>query len=229
MDFMNYLYLLCLILVILTSVFASFKLKIVNFAALKYFFPSILISGALFVFLGIRLTGLGIITFNSEYLTGINFAGFPLEEFFYLIAFSFLFITVYLWVSDKNPHQKYYNYYIVFSLVLLAVFIAATYFGRKSFYTLIIYLFSATFFGYVFFRNILKDKYPSFYIALLISFCIWFVFSLIKHKLNIAVSEEQYVSGVQLISVPVEDAGSFFLLYLMNITFYDYFSVRKFF
>jgi lycopene cyclase domain-containing protein len=229
MDFMNFTYIFCLTTVFVVSVFASIKLKIINFATLKYILPSIFLSGALFVFLGIRLTGLGITSFNTVNLTGVRLAGLPLEEYISLVIFPFLFLTVYLWVSEKNPLQKYYNYFIVFSLILLAAFILATYFGRKYFYTLIIFLFSATFFGFVFFRNLLKDKYPSFYISLLISFCIWLVFSFLKDKLNITTYDDQYISGIRLISVPVEDAGNFFLLYLMNITFYDYFSLRKFF
>jgi len=40
---------------------------------------------------------------------------------------------------------------------------------------------------------------------------------------------EKYMLGISLFRIPVEDIAAFFLLFLMNISIYEYLSDKKFY
>src|SRR5688572_1798193 len=55
----------------------------------KFFFPAVVLTGSVFIAWDILFTGMGVWSFNPEYLLGRYFMGLPLEEYLFFICIPF--------------------------------------------------------------------------------------------------------------------------------------------
>lgn len=222
----EYTYLWINILTIIFPLIFSFHPRIRFYRKWKYLFPGLIIVAAFFIAWDMLFTHWGVWYFNPSLTTGIKIGNLPLEEVLFFITIPYACVFTYEAVNSVLKPEKFRILaQIIFFLLLTFLIITATLNWERiytftTFYLLAIHLLIS--------KLLLKIKYWNVaifsYIILLIPFFI------VNGYLTGMFTEEPVVYynnyenlGIRMVTIPVEDTFYGLLLFLMNVSFYEYF------
>ena len=197
---------------------------------MKFLFPGICITAFLFIVWDVYFTKIGVWGFNEAYLIGLELASLPVEEilFFFTVPYATVFIYECLKCYFKDNFSAIGNK--SFTLILSILFFVIGILNLDLLYT------SVTFFAgtvllsaNIFFFN--KKIIGRFYIVYIISLI---PFLIVNGILTGALSQEPVVVydplsqlDFRIITIPLEDAVYSFILLLLNVNFYEYFTYKN--
>ncbi|MFW5830708.1 MAG: lycopene cyclase domain-containing protein [Prolixibacteraceae bacterium] len=227
MEFKNFTYLLLMLGSVIVPVIYSFEEQVQFYRKLKYLFPAIIFSGAIFILWDIRFTEFGIWEFNPEYVLGITILHLPLEEWLFFLVIPYCCVFIYEVIKVKLPHIEKNNLFVAVSLLLIIGFALLAYFKRQHLYTFFTFFLLTIYFGYTVFRNRFKKHYTHFYLAYVISLLPFLIVNGILTALPVVEYNDAYNLGIRVFTIPVEDFAYFFLLLLMNVTIYEYLKQQR--
>lgn len=229
MNLKHFTYLLLMIVMLVIPAVFNLNKKVPFARKLKYLMPAILFSGAIFILWDLRFTQLNIWSFNSEYTSGITFFNLPLGEWLFFLSIPYFSMYIYEYLKVKLNAFKQPNLFLVFSLILLVVFGLITWIGREKVFAFFTFFLLTIYFGYTIFRNQFKPHFPIFYFAYFIALIPFLIIRIIQTELPIIIYNSAHILGIRIFYVPIENLGYFFLLFLMNVTIYEYLDERKFY
>jgi lycopene cyclase domain-containing protein len=224
------LYLAIEICSIIIPLALSFDRKVAFFRHWPPLIPSLLITGSFFVVFDIWFAKRAIWGFNPDYHSGIVLSGLPLEEWLFFIVIPYSSIFIHYVLIEYFPGKVLSDRVttgITITLILILAMGILTHPGRS--YTLVYFslmivvlVISAT----------MKDRLLNrFYISFLV---ILIPFIIVNGILTGSFIEGEIVwydpdeiTGIRLITIPVEDFAYGFSLILINLHLMNYF--RKLF
>ena len=165
MGFKNITYLLLMLSLIIVPLIFSFEKQIRFFSKLKYLLPAIIFSGAIFIIWELRFEELGIWSYNSEYVTGIDILSLPFEKWLFFLVVPYCTVFIYELLKIKLPNFEKPNVFLALSLILLVLFGLLAYFSRQKLYTFFTFFLLTIYLGYTIFRNRFKKYYTKFYLT----------------------------------------------------------------
>jgi lycopene cyclase domain-containing protein len=221
----------------------SFEHRISFYKKWKAFFPAAFITLAFFVIWDIIFTDMGIWGFNPVYLTGIEIANLPIEEwlFFICIPYACTFTYEAFRLYFKKPPFGKATKIILWAIVFLNVMLALLNYG--IWYTFFTNLFTALFLLILLLW--IRPKFMGWalltYFVITIPFLIsngvltgldFWNYALINTDVNdiydqIVWYNNAHNLGVRIFSIPVDDFIYGFLLIVMNIVLYEAFLKRQ--
>jgi lycopene cyclase domain-containing protein len=222
MDFQNYWYLLALLGLFGLTMFLFLKKTIVFVIEFKYMLPAIIFSGAIFILFNSRLLETGIIEFNPSFILGNKLYYLPIEEWIYLIIISILSFSVYLLVSAKYEKLGKTNLFVAISIVFLAGFAFIAWTTRDILIPFFISFLLAIYLAYTLFRKRFNQHLGKFYISYLFTLAPFFTIRAVINSLPVVIYNNEYIYGIRLFNMPIEEFGYLFLLMLINITIFEY-------
>lgn len=229
MELKNFTYLLLLLGSIAVPLALSFESQVRYYKKLKYLFPAIIFTGAIFIIWDIRFEELGIWKFNPEYILGIYILNLPLEEWLFFLVIPYCCVFIYEVLYVKIPRFEKPNLFTGVSLVGVLLSALLAYFAREKLYTFFNFFLLTIYLGYTVFRNRFKVHYTKFYIAYLISLIPFLIINGILTGLPVVEYNNAHNLGIRVITIPVEDFGYFFFLFLMNVTIYEFLKKQKYY
>jgi len=229
MEFKNFTYLLLMIGSVIVPVIYSFEKEVRYYTKLKYLFPAIIFSGFIFIIWDIRFEELGIWQFNPEYVTGVYILNLPVEEWLFFIVIPYCCVFIYEILKVKLPDFEKNNVFVAVSLVLLVVFGLLAYFQREKLYTFFTFFLLTIYFGYTVFRNRFKPHYTKFYLAYFISLVPFLIVNGVLTAMPVVEYNDNQNLAIRVFTIPIEDFAYFFLLFLMNVTIYEYLKKQRFY
>ncbi|MGD9930707.1 MAG: lycopene cyclase domain-containing protein [Mangrovibacterium sp.] len=221
MEWKQFTYAGLLLGTILVPLVLSFDRKVHFYTRWKYIFPAILITAVLFLIWDVKFTEANIWSFNPEYLIGYHFSGLPVEEWLFFIIIPYASLFIYEVLKTYFPRVEFPNLFAAFSLVLVIAFAVLSLTHREQYYTFFNFLFAAVYLGYTVFRNRFKQHLTKFYATFLISMVPFLIVNGILTGLPVVEYHPDHILNIRMFTIPVEDAGYFFLLLLMNTTIYE--------
>ena len=227
MEFKNYSYLILLVTSVALPLIFSFVQKIRFYSKLKYLFPAMLFSVAIFILWDLRFEERAIWRFNSEYVLGFNILNLPVEEWIYFFVASYLFVFIYEFVKFRFSTFEKPNLFLAISLGILVLSGIIAYSTRLKLYPFFTFFLLAVYLGYTIFRNRFKKHYTKFYLAFFVSLVPFTIINGILTALPIIEYNPDHYFGVRLYSIPVENYAYLFLFFLINITIYEYLKERR--
>lgn len=222
MYIQNYTYLLILLAIAIAALVFGFRKKTGFRHNIRYLIPAILFSGIIFILWDYRFIQYNLWEFNPSYILGIHLSGVPLEEWLYYLIIPMVSVYVYELVKQKQVKIGKPNTYVAISMVLVILFALTAYFGRHKLYTFFTFFLLAIYFGYTTFRNRFKQYMKDFYLAFMVLLLPVFLFYVILTALPILIHDPEFTLGLFIYTVPVEDLARFFLMFLINVTIYEY-------
>lgn len=221
MELKNFTYLIVLLAALAVPLSLSFDKKVRYYKNLKYIFPAILITAAIFWIWDIKFTLAGVWSFNPKYILGSQIKGMPVEEwlFFIFIPYSCVFIYEVLKYYLKN--YEYARLFQIFSLVLIVGFGLISYFFRQQAYTYMTFLFSAIYLTYTILRNRFKPHLTKFYFSYFVSILPFLVVNGILTTLPVVEYNPAHILNIRILNIPAEDFSYLFLMLLMVTTIYE--------
>lgn len=229
MEFQNLGYLIALLVLLAVALAAILKLTHDLLFELKYILPALIFTTAILVMINTRLAELQILVFNPVYLTGTSIFSYPLEEWLFLPVVSLLSFAAYIFAKKQLTNFEKPNLFLVVSLILLLLFGLGTWFSKQKLYPFSILMLLTIYFGYTIFRNRFKHHLTSFYLGFSISVIPFFVLKATLFKLPVIIPDANFMLGISLFNMPVEEFAYFFLLLLINVTIYEYLRERRLF
>ncbi len=224
------LYLILLILSIIFPLVLSFDKKVGFYKHWPLLLPSLLLTGALFILFDIYFARNGIWGFNPKYHSGIVLADLPLEEwlFFIVIPYASIFIH-YVMIAyfpdailpDKTTKMISAS---LLAILFLAIILnpdraySVVYFSLMIF-VLLISMFERT--------GLLNRFYVSFPVILIPFITINGILTGSFIEGEVVWYNSAEITGLRIITIPVEDFAYGFSLILINLLFMNYF--RKLF
>lgn len=228
MEIQKLSYILLLLAYLIIPVILSVQKKVRFIFQLRYLLPAAIFSGAIFVMWNMRFIELGIWSFNSDYLTGIEILKIPIEEWLSFLIIPLSSVYIYEWLKVKLENFEQPNAFIVVSLILFAITGMLAYFFRKNMFTFFTFFLTAIYLGYTVFRNRFKIHYTKFYLAFAIMLLPFIAVSAVLNALPVIVYNANHIIGIGIWGVPVEKLGYLFLMLLINVTIYEYLSARQY-
>ena len=189
--------------------------------------PAILFSGAIYIIWDLRFEEKSIWVFNHEFLTGINILNLPLEEWIYFFIIPFLGIFIYEFVKHRFKNFEYPKVFVALSLVLLVLFGTIAYSSRQKLYPFFTFFLLTIYLGYTIFRNRFKVHFSKFYLAYFILVIPFIIINGTVTSLPVIEYNPAHILGIHLYTIPVENFASLFLLFIMNVTIYEYLKERR--
>lgn len=229
MEFQNLGYLIALLVLLAIAMATISKLTQDLLFELKYMLPAVVFTTAVLVMINTRLTELQILVFNPVYLTGTNFLSYPLEEWLFLPVVSLLSFASYIFAKKRLTNFEKPNLFVVVSLVILLISGLITWISRQKLYPFSIFMLLTIYFGYTIFRNRFKHHLASFYLGFAIALVPFFILKATLFTLPVIIPDTNFMLGISLINMPIEEFGYFFLLLLINTTIYEYLRERRLF
>jgi lycopene cyclase domain-containing protein len=229
MELKNFTYLLLMLGSLAVPLAFSFEKQVRFYTKLKYLFPAVLFSGAIFILWDIRFEEIGIWSFNPEYLLGIYILNLPLEEWLFFLVIPYCSVFIYEILVVKFPKFEKPNFFLAVSLVLLVAFALLAYFYRQKLYTFFNFFLLTIYFGYTIFRNRFKKHYTKFYLTWFISLVPFLIVNGFLTALPVVEYNNNHNLGIRIFTIPIEDSFYFFLLLLMNLTIYEYMKNQRIF
>ncbi len=205
------------------------KKQIAFFLNLKHLIPAMLFSGAIFIIWDLRFEERAIWRFNPDFVLGINILNLPIEEWLYFLGIPFLGVFIYEYLKAHVSKFEKANVFLAFSIVLFILFGVLAYTTRQKLYPFFTFFLTAIYLGYTIFRNRFKKHYTKFYLGYFVMLVPFLIISGLLSGLPIIEYNPEYLLNVRLYSIPVENFVSLFLLYLMNVTIYEYLKERRIF
>ena len=229
MDLKNYTYLIILIASLAAPLALSFDKKVQYFKNLKYILPAILITAIFFWIWDVRFTASGVWSFNPQYIIGAKIYDMPIEEWLFFIVIPYCCVFIYEVLKAYLENHDYPVFFKRFSLFLVGLFAAVSYFFNNLDYTLVTFLFSAVYLAYTVFRNKFNPYYTWFYFAYFVSLIPFLVVNGLLTSLPIVEYNSSHILNIRIMDIPVEDFSYLFLMLLMVITIYESLKESKFY
>lgn len=218
----QYYYLAINFFTILYPIAQSFEHRLNYYKKWQFLFPSILITGIFFIIWDILKTNYGVWSFNPKYLIGINIINLPIEEwlFFLTVPYACVFIYEVLNYFIKKDIFAKYSFGIAKVLGIINILLAIIFFDRA--YTLVVFSFNGIFL--LLHSFIFKFKWLGrFFLSYIVSLIPFFVVNGLLTGIPIVLYNDSENLGVRLFTIPIEDTMYSMLLFLMNVTLYEYF------
>jgi lycopene cyclase domain-containing protein len=222
----KYTYLLINFLTIIFPVLLSFDKRVAFHKSWKFIWPSMAITGLVFLFWDVLFTIKGVWSFNSEYITGIKFFELPLEEilFFLTVPFSCIFIYACLNYYVKWSIPENISKWISACMILLSVFMIGFYPDRI--YTIV--TFSLLLLLLILLQYILKSVWlKRFYMAYIVSLLPFYIVNGVLTAIPIVLYNNAENMGKRVGTIPVEDHFYSMALLVMNVGFFEYFKSKR--
>lgn len=226
-----YIYLLLNIFTISIPFIFSFHKKLQFYKTWKAFWPANLITAAFFILWDIYFTKIGIWGFNPDYLVGIEIINLPLEEWLFFICIPYAIVFTYASIKKYLKVEFLTNNSRKISTLIALILIIFAFFNTDKNYTFVTFLFTSLFLLLHIFY-IKADYLGKYYLSYIIIFLGPFL--LVNGILTGSFIPNQVVwynnnenLFFRVFTIPVEDFIYGFLLYIMNVTLYEYF-IKKF-
>lgn len=228
MEFKNFSFLILLAIVLIIPLALAVRKKEIHFfSRLKFLVPAILFSGAVFIIWDIRFEQRSIWQFHPDYISGVILLDLPLEEWLYFIVISIFSVIVYEMVKLHDNKFNKTNIYLIISLILFLLSCITAYYARFKLYPFFTFFLLSVYLGYTIFRNRFKKHYAGFYLSYATLIIPYFIIEGIRTVLPIKEYNPEHIFGVRIFTVPVENFAYLFLLFLINITIYEYLKERN--
>lgn len=225
-----YLYLLLNIVVVSVPLIRSFEPRIHFYKKWKYLFPAIGIPGAFFIAWDIIFTDIGVWGFNPKYLTGIELAGLPVEEWLFFITIPYACVFIYEVLNHFWPHAGVFDRIAEnLTLFIIAFGAALMVFYYDLLYTFWTFLFLIGFLIFVYYKlkpAWLGKFYRGYTVALIGFFLINGILTGTGIEEEIVWYNAREFIGIRFVSVPFEDLFYGMLLIMINVTLFEHFKSR---
>lgn len=223
-------YLLINLCSILIPFGCSFESRISFYKKWKYLFPSLCVTALPFLIWDAVFTHLGVWGFNPKYLTGLHVFNLPVEEilFFFAIPYACMFTYEVLNHFVRKDYLGKYTNAISVALIFLMACSALLFHDKLyTFYTSVFTLIFLMFQLLAWKKTYLGRAYFSYLIILI-------PFFMVNGLLTGSFLEEPVVwyddaenLSIRLFTIPVEDTIYGLLLFLMNVSFYEWFKKQS--
>jgi lycopene cyclase domain-containing protein len=220
---MKYFYLLINVGVILFPLVLSFDKKVHFFSKWKFVFPSILITGLLFLVWDLIFTKVGVWSFNPEYIVGVELWGLPIEEILFFLTVPYACIFVYECLNAYFPDNTLQKYSLSVSHLIIGLCVAMLFFGFKRWYVLINFSVLLTTLLLVEYANHKLRFMYKFYRAYLVCLIPFFIVNGILTSLPVVIYNSKEILNFRIGTIPFEDLFYQMSLLLINVYLYEHF------
>ena len=229
MELENFTYLIVLIAALAVPLSLSFDKKVRYYKNLKYIFPAILFTAAIFWIWDIKFTLAGVWSFNPKYTLGSQIKGLPIEEWLFFIFIPYSCVFIYEVLKYYLKEYEYARLFQAFSLVLVVCFGLISYFFRQQAYTYLTFLFSAIYLTYTILRNRFKPHLTKFYFSYFVSVLPFLIVNGILTSLPVVEYNPAHILNIRVLNIPAEDFSYLFLMLLMVTTIYETLKEAKYY
>jgi lycopene cyclase domain-containing protein len=200
----------------------SFDKKVAFYKQWKYIFPSLALTGILYLGWDYVFTIHNVWSFNPRYIVGIYFYGLPLEEilFFITVPFACIFIYQCLLAYIKTNYLGKIAPIITYFLLSFCIIMAFIYIDKL--YSLINFI---TLFLALLFVQIKSKWLPMgrFYMAYVVTLIPFYIINGLLTSIPIVSYNNAENMGFRVGSIPFEDHFYSLSLFLINLIFVYYF------
>lgn len=225
---MRFTYLAVDLLAVLFPFIFTFHPRLAFHRTWSAFWPACLITALLFVAWDIFFTSLGVWGFNNNYLLGINVANLPLEEILFFICIPYACVFTYHCIKVLSKREWSGPLIRPLTWLLVAVLVVVALLQIDHLYTSVTFIATAALL--VLHLLVIRSNYLGrFYIAWLVIFLCPFLIT--NGILTGSFIDEPIVwynntqnLGIRVLTIPIEDFIYGMLMFLMNVTIYEYLS-----
>ena len=228
----KYLYLSLDLLVFIVPFVGSFQKKAPFFKKWKYLGIAIIITSVFFILWDEIFTREKVWGFNEEYLVGIFFFLFPLEEVLFFICIPYASVFTYFVLNHTVEKDHLFPHQELISSVLIILLLIAGIYNIDKWYTGVTFITLALFLSYQMLK--IKPRYMGrFYFAFAVLIIPFLIVNSILTGLftdnSVVWYNNSHTLGMRIGTIPLEDFFYAFLLIVMNIAIIEWLEERAYY
>jgi lycopene cyclase domain-containing protein len=203
----------------------SFHKKIKLYKDSAYIIPAILAPAFIFITWDHYFTELGVWSFNPALVTGKILFGLPLEEVLFFVSVPYCCIFIYAASMVYIPKDLFRSFERYLTIGLILIFSAVIYLCRQKLFTSVCSLLLL----FALLMRLWAGRRKSlsrFYLAFTISLVPFFIIYVILTSLPLISYDPQYITGIHIFTIPIEDLFYFLALILWNTGIYSFLKSR---
>lgn len=222
MEKATWSYLLILGLSIAYPLAQSFEKRVYMYLKFRFFFPGILIAGALYLAWDIWFTRAGIWGFNPNFTRDVYFLGLPLEEwlFFLVVPYACIFLYEVLRHFVIRFYYPAASKWIIIILLFLLLGSLPLIYDRT--YTLVAFSFTSLMLVFQLLQKTYKTWFSGFLLAYLLSLFPFLLVNGFLTSLPVVWYDNTQNLGLRIYTIPLEDAIYLLGLLLPMVNIYQW-------
>lgn len=213
-------YLIINIGIIIFPLLYSFEKSISYYKKYHAILISTIIVGIPFIVWDIFATQRGDWSFNPKYISGIYFAGLPIEELLFFITVPYSMIFLYEIAKHYLPSRKIkLGKKLIYSIVIILLISAA--YNYSQYYTYTVMIFCAFTFFIIGFSKLAFTKESRFWIYITLAFFPFVLTNYFLTSLPVVQYNPESFSEIRITTIPLEDFFYSFALVTNYIYVYE--------
>lgn len=221
---MNNLYLWINIATIAFPLILSFDKKVAFYKRWPNLFPAMILTGIVFLFWDQWFAAMGVWGFNSIYLTGYYVGEIPIEEIMFFLTVPYACVFIYeclrAYIKQNDTFEELHRW---FTLLFFGISCSLLYWFNDRLYTSLTCLILSFMLGTH--LIVIRRRYMSwFYFAFLISLIPMLIVNGILTAKPVVYYNEMEITGLRLMSIPIEDFLYNMTMFVMCIGLYEWFN-----
>jgi lycopene cyclase domain-containing protein len=204
----------------------SFEPKVAFHKKWKYLWPSLVIMAVIFLVWDAWFTAEGIWEFNHDYVLGFDIGNMPFEEYMFFICIPYACVFTHEALKHYIPATWFDNkgQLITLPLSLICIFTALTHFDNL--YTLVTFLSLGVLLFVIHFK--LKPPFIGrFFFTYLVTVIPFILVNGFLTAMPVLIYNDNENLGIRVGTIPLDDFFYWMLLFLGNITIYEYLKNRN--
>lgn len=204
----------------------SFEKKIHFIQHIKKVFVSIFTAMVIFIPWDIWFTEQKVWSFNQEYLSGLIIFKLPIEEWLFFITIPYALLFIYENIKTFLKTRPIYKIEQYINIILILVFLYTAAHNHDKIYTFVTFTLLGMFF---IIKTILSLKYDimKVYITYAISLLPFLIVNGLLTYLPIVNYNNSENLSIRILTIPLEDFFYGLLLFLINVSVYEYISKKQ--
>jgi len=214
-------YLLLMLGSVIFPLIFSFEKQIRFVSRWKYLVLAIGLPAASFILWDVWFTRAGVWSFSDDYTLGLRLLDLPIEEwlFFIVVPFCGLFIyeVVKFYLRDFSYQDRLVKTLWFFAAFFFLIAVAS----HQLSYTFWNFTFNTVFLVFLLFNSWFHKHITHFTVAMVISLLPMLIVNGVLTSFPVVTYNPAEFSNLRLYTIPLEDFAYFFLLFSMNVYFYE--------
>lgn len=221
----QYLYLLINLICLLLPFIASMWYKSSFHKSWKDLLIAIVLPASVFIAWDELFARLQIWGFNSKYITGWSIGSLPVEEILFFVCIPYAYLFTYYAFKFLAQQPYFFSRHELLSYCIIVVTMIGGIYNIDKAYTAVAFLTLAFYLAYITLK--LRVRFPGyFYVAFAAMLLPFFIVNGILTggftDEEVVWYNDQAILGLRLGTIPVEDVSYAMLLFLMNVSVYEW-------
>ncbi len=220
-ELSHIVYLLLLVITLFYPFIKSFEHRLRMYRKWKHIFPAVILTSLLFIIWDYWFVRQSVWHFNDHYILGVKLFQLPVEEWLFFIIIPYACFFIYEVTRYFFRLKRFKELFFGLHFILIIAFLFLGFWYQEYLYTFVCFITAACLMIIMGFIQFIKKRLPYFYVSWFLTLIPFLFINGVLTYLPVVVYNNEQITGMRLLSIPVEDVVYLLILMFINFSIYE--------